>query len=173
MKTRIFIAGKLKINRQGGFTYVMVMVAVVLVGLMAGVATTMTSHIIQVDREAELLFRGQAYQKAIKGYYDAGPQQAKVFPRSLEDLVQDPRSPGIKRHLRTLYPDPMGKGEWILVRAPDGGVSGVFSKGEGQPLKVNNFPTGLESLEGKRSYTDWVFQYIPSAVAPQVLPPAL
>lgn len=146
------------------------MVAVVLVGLAAGVATTTISRVVQAEREKDLLFRGQAYQKAIKSYYDAGPPQAKIFPRSLNDLLQDPRFPGIKRHIRALYPDSMGKTaqEWMLVRVPGGGIAGVASKSKDKPLKTGGFPQGLESFTGKTSYAEWVFQYIalPAPVVP-------
>ena len=70
------------------------------------------ARIVQADREAELLFRGQAYRRAIESYYRANG----VYPRALEDLLKDPRFPS-KRHIRSLYPDPMGKGQaWLLLR---------------------------------------------------------
>lgn len=148
--------------RQRGFTYAMVLVAVVLVGLVAGVANLTTTRIMQADREAELLFRGQAYRNAIARYHAL----AGRYPRSLQDLLKDPRL-AQRTHLRTLYPDPMAEpaeraapdGGWRLLRAADGGVAGVASKSTRTPLKQAHFAPGLEKFEGAQRYTDWVFEH--------------
>ena len=154
------IAGK-RISSERGFTYVMVLVAVISLGILMEVATIHTSRAQQAEREAELLYRGLAYRNAIKSYYEAG-KPVKKYPKSLEDLVKDPRSVH-KRHLRVLYPDPMtrDKSEWLLVRAIDGGISGVASTSKDAPIKTANFPAGLERLEGAKSYADWIFEYVP------------
>jgi type II secretory pathway pseudopilin PulG len=149
----------------------MVLVAVIIVGLLAGVGTYVTSRLIKVDRETELLFRGQAYKNAIKRYYDIG----KTFPRSLDDLILDSRFAS-KRYLRALYPDPMGKDkkEWTLIRGRDGGISGVASTGKEPPLKQVNFPKGLETFQGAKAYSDWIFEYVPKQGPPMrnpALPP--
>ncbi len=153
--------GKARTNKERGFTYVMVLVAVVVVGLLVGVGHGMTSRIVQADREAELLFRGLAYKNAIKRYHTAN----QAFPRSLEDLLKDPKR-AHKRYLPVLYRDPMAKGEqqWTLVRAADGGISGVASSGKETPLKQANFSKELESFAGAQSYSDWVFEYVPKQV---------
>jgi type II secretory pathway pseudopilin PulG len=149
----------------------MVLAAVVVVGILAQAAVPLSSRVAQADREAELLFRGQAYRSAIKSYYEAG-KPIKAFPRALEDLLDDPRFPR-KRHLRTLYPDPMargGKGEWTLVRAADGGISGVASASGEEPLKQGNFPLDLEQFAGAKAYSDWIFEYRPTATLPAQKP---
>lgn len=162
----MLIAGKRK-SSQAGFTYLMMLAAVVVIGLVAGTATTVTSRIVQADREAELLFRGIAYQNAIKSYFEAGVKAGRPaqYPRSLEDLVQDPRF-AAKRHIRRLYPDPFGgeKGEWQLIPAADGGIAGVKSNGAQQPLKKANFPLGLERLQNATAHSDWTFQFVPTSV---------
>jgi type II secretory pathway pseudopilin PulG len=153
----------------------MVLVAVIVLGILMEVATIHTSRAQQAEREAELLYRGMAYRNAIKSYYETG-KPVKVYPKSLEDLVKDPRS-AHKRHLRALYPDPMskGKGEWLLIRAVDGGIAGVASMSKEAPIKTVNFPAGLEKLEGKKLYSEWVFEYAlvsPAATSePLVAPP--
>ncbi len=170
------IVGKLPSN-QRGFTYIMVLAAVVVVGILADAAVAMSSRMVQADREAELLFRGQAYRHAIQSYYLAG-NPVKTYPRALEDLLKDPRFVS-KHHLRTLYADPLGQGkDWVLVRAPDGGIAGVTSASKAEPLKKANFPQGLEKFEAAQSYSDWVFEYnplptatpLPSATSP---PPSI
>ncbi len=156
---------------QGGFSYLMVLAAVVVVGIVVEVAHLTTWRILKADREVELLFRGEAYRRAIKSYYEAGTT-LKSFPRSLEDLVKDPRFAG-KRHIRALYQDPMSKDErsgWRLIRAPDGGIAGVASRSKEEPLKQANFEKQYEQFAGAKSYSDWVFEYQPAAPAAMPLP---
>jgi len=144
---------------QTGFSYAMVLAAVVIVGIVVEAARVTTWRIVRVDREAELLFRGQAYRNAIASFY----QSNGAVPRSLEDLPKDPRSPS-KRHIRALYPDPMGQGEkreWRLIQAAGGGISGVASASAEEPLKQANFPKEFEKFTGAKSYSEWVFEYVP------------
>lgn len=155
-------------KRQGGFAYALVLVAIVLVGIFAGVANHTTTRLMQADREAELLFRGQAYRDAIARYHAV----AGRYPRALRDLLKDPRL-AQRTHLRTAYADPMAEpseraaedGGWRLVRAPDGGIAGVASKSRQEPLKKANFPLGLEKFEGAQRYEEWVFDYLPQPSA--------
>jgi type II secretory pathway pseudopilin PulG len=144
----------------------MVLAATVIVGIVLEAAQVTTWRVVRADREAELLFRGQAYRSAIASFY----QSNGAFPRSLEDLLKDPRSVS-KRHIRVLYADPMSKDpkqEWRLVRAAGGGIAGVASSGSDEPLKKANFPAGFENFAGARAYSDWIFEFTP---LPAKLPP--
>lgn len=155
-------AGKTRAS-QRGFSYAAVLAAVVIVGIGAEVAHLSTTRIVQAERETELLFRGQAYRRAIASYHRANG----TYPRALEDLLDDPRSPA-RRHIRALYPDPMArKGEagWHLVRASDGGIAGVASGSGDRPLKAAHFPVGLEGFAGAAAYSEWVFEHVPSAAS--------
>jgi type II secretory pathway pseudopilin PulG len=147
------------LHRMQGFTYVMVLAAVVIVGIVVEAAHITTWRLVRVDREAELLFRGQAYRNAIRSFHQANG----VFPRSLEDLVKDPKSTS-RRHIRKLYRDPTSKdekGEWRLVRAIDGGIAGVASASSDEPLKQANFPPELIKFTGAKSYSECIFEYVP------------
>jgi type II secretory pathway pseudopilin PulG len=167
----ISIVGSPK-NSQAGFTYVMILVAVIITGIYAEVVTFYSARSRQMDREAELLFRGTAYRNAIKSYYESG-KPVKSFPQSLDDLVKDPRQIH-KTHLRALYPDPFGKENlgWKLLRANDGGISGVSSQSSEIPLKTGNFRQRFEKFEEAKTYADWIFQYtlIPGVPAQPILP---
>lgn len=151
-------------SRERGFTYAMVLVAIVLIGIFAGAANILTSKIVQADREEELMFRGMAYRSAIQRYYAV----AKRYPRSLDELLKDSRFVH-RTHLRAPYPDPMAaargeageNGGWLLVRAADGGIAGVASKSRQEPIKKANFPPGFEKFESAKSYTEWMFTYEP------------
>lgn len=140
----------------------MALATVVVVGILADAAVALSSRMVQADREAELLFRGLAYRNAIRSYYEAG-NPVKTYPRALTDLLKDPRFLN-RHHLRKLYSDPMAKddkGGWLLVRAADGGIAGVASSSQDEPLKRANFPQSLEKLEAAQSYSDWIFEYTP------------
>lgn len=150
-------------SSQKGFTYAAVLAVVVIVGIAAELAYLSTTRIVQAEREAELLFRGEAYYRAIASYYRAN----RSYPRALEDLLEDPRSPA-KRHIRALYPDPMLKGagqDWLLIRSSDGGIGGVASRATGRPLKTANFPAIFDTFNGAQSYSEWVFEYAPTGAA--------
>jgi type II secretory pathway pseudopilin PulG len=157
---------------QRGFTYLtaLFMIAILSGGLalVGEVWHTQT----QREREAELLFAGHEYRKAIERYYLTGPQ--RQYPRTLEDLLKDPRRPGTERYLRKLYRDPITGGEWGLVKAPDGGILGVHSLSEAKPLKTGGFKVRDAAFENAQRYADWKFIHIAPAapVKPGAKPPA-
>jgi type II secretory pathway pseudopilin PulG len=145
---------------QEGFTYVGILLAVALVGTQLAVAGLVWSFAQDRQKERELLFVGDQFRTAIGRYYlnPQGPQ--KEFPRRLEDLVQDPRYPGVVRHLRKIYADPItGKVRWGLIKTPDGSIIGVYSPSEKAPVKIGNFSPAYNSFEKKRRYADWKFVY--------------
>ena len=125
------------------------------------------------DKEAELLFIGNQYRKAIEHYYLTGQRQ---YPRALADLIKDPRRPTTERYLRRIYADPItGKEEWGLLKAPDGGILGVYSLSEKKPLKSANFRPLEKDFENAVKYSDWKFVFAPAlqtAPVPASKPPA-
>lgn len=125
---------------------------------MAAVGTVWTT-VAQREKEAELLFVGEQYRRAIESYQRQGPGAEKPYPPSLEALLQDQRFPMPVRHLRRLYPDPMtGRTEWGLVRDERGGIVGVHSLAEGAPLKTAGFAPDQTGFEQATSYREWVFK---------------
>ena len=163
---QISTAGKPR-NNPSGFTYVMVLVAVVILGIVLETANVQISFVQRREREKELLYRGQAYQTAIRYFYKAHNN----FPRSLKDLLKDPHAIN-KHYLRALYTDPVSRGKtpWKLIRATDGGISGVASQSEETPLKKANFPQGLENFEKAKTYAEWEFVYKPKVTTPASVP---
>lgn len=145
-----------------GFAYVGVLFAVAFMGISLAATGTLWQLERQRERERELLFIGNQFRLAIENYYrhTAGP--VKGYPRRLEDLLRDTRYPNTVRHLRRLYRDPMtGEPQWGLIRAADGGISGVYSLSDAAPIKVAKFAPRDRGFEGKRRYSDWRFIYIP------------
>jgi type II secretory pathway pseudopilin PulG len=140
---------------------VALLATVAILAVSAQALTELGSSTARADREAELLFRGQAYRDAIARYVRAGPDGA--YPRALRNLVRDPRFPRV-HHLRALYPDPMTEdGAWALVRSEDGGIAGVASTSQDRPRRRAHFPPGLEHFAAAGTYAEWEFQSVPPA----------
>jgi type II secretory pathway pseudopilin PulG len=151
-------------KRVAGFTYLtaLFMIAIMAAGL--GLVGQMWETISMREREAELLYVGNQYRLAIQRFVTSGPG---LYPRTLDDLIKDPRSPSTRRHIRRLYPDPITGSEWAIVKAPDGGIMGVHSSSEAAPLKVANFALRDRDFEGKSKYSDWKFFYAPKPAGQQ------
>lgn len=154
-------------RNQRGFTYMLVLFLVALTGAGLAIAGDVWATARQREREADLLFAGDAIRRAIASYYHAGPAQ---FPPALGDLIKDPRFPDTRRYLRQLYPDPFsGTAEWALIKAPQGGIMGVASASEDAPFKRTGFigpdivfEEQATRLKEKLRYRDWEFIYNPA-----------
>lgn len=158
--------------RQEGFTYLGMLLIVALMGFGLAAFGELYSHAAQRERERELLFVGNQFRDAIGSYYNKSPG-AKVYPKKLDDLVEDKRFPMPQHHLRRLYRDPMtGTSEWALVEAPSGGFMGVHSLSEETPIKSGDFSTKEASFEDAENYTKWMFTYSPPGLGNSVVPAA-
>ena len=164
-------------SRACGFSYLIVLFAVAAIGAGLALAGTAWETASRREKEAELLYIGNAYRAAIASYYERSPG-VKSFPRSLDDLVKDPRFPNTVRHLRKVYRDPItGSDKWGLVPGIGGGVMGIYSTSEALPLKQANFdPLNLvfqertAQLKEKMTYREWQFVYPAGAFIDPRLP---
>jgi type II secretory pathway pseudopilin PulG len=153
---------------QRGFTYLGMLLIVALMGTGLVAFGELYSHAAQREKERDLLFIGEQFRDAIGSYYNKSPG-AKVYPKKLEDLLEDNRFPMPQRHLRRVYRDPMtGSQEWGLVEAPGGGFMGVHSLSEETPIKSGNFSVKAEEFEGAEHYAKWMFTYSPPGLVPGV-----
>jgi type II secretory pathway pseudopilin PulG len=153
---------------QRGFTYLALMIIVMVMGMGLAAFGTIYSQTARRDKEAELLFVGEQYRSAIESYYLKSPGD-RAYPKKLEDLVEDKRFPMPMRHLRRLYPDPItGSTDWGLVEMPNnGGIMGVYSKSEEKPIKQGNFMGARqEPFADAESYAKWAFTYSPPGSGP-------
>ena len=158
---RTSIGNPLMQVRQSGFTYIGLLIAVMLMGIMSSAAATLWSFSAQREREAELLFIGHQYRQAIAAYYAAGGTGFQ-YPRELQDLLEDNRAPSPRRFLRQLYRDPMtGQADWQLIRTNDGGILGIVSNSHAKPIKRSNFRDVDSAFELTECYCDWQFVYQP------------
>jgi hypothetical protein len=144
-----------------------VLFAIVLVGLSMMGANKQWKTMMQREREAELLFRGDQYRRAIANYVEALPG-SRQYPLRVEDLLKDPRNS--KRHLRTGYLDPITGGPFQAIPCKDR-IKGVVSSSDAAPIKRDNFPAEYEQFRSAGTYSHWQFQYEPTVPGPQpVLP---
>nr|WP_180206145.1 type II secretion system protein [Pseudomonas sp. SbOxS1]NYU06361.1 type II secretion system protein [Pseudomonas sp. SbOxS1] len=145
-----------KPGAQDGFTYLGVLFLIMVMGMGLASAGELWSTASRRDRERQLLWVGTQYAQALRSYYRSSPGLAQ-YPKELADLLQDERFPNAKHHIRQLYPDPIGGGEWFLMRGFDGRITGISSPSTELPLKQADFPSQWSDFNGMASYKDWQF----------------
>lgn len=144
-------------------TYIMLAATIVIIGVTTSVVAQSWKMASKMEKEEELLWRGNQIRQAIGGYYEYrkkmhGGQAGNYYPTQLQDLVSDPGRVGY-RWLRRVYDDPItGKDDWVLIRTT-GGIKGVHSSSTKEPLKKDNFREADSSFTGKTHYSEWVFEY--------------
>lgn len=148
--------------KQGGFTYLGLMIAIVIMGLVQASLAEAWHADAQREKEKELLFAGDQMRAALNLYYTHSPPSSLRHPLRLEDLLQDSRSPSTRRYLRKIYPDPItGKPEWGIIRGAGGEIYGVHSLSELRPLKQGDFARANKQFAGAQKYSEWVFMLAP------------
>jgi type II secretory pathway pseudopilin PulG len=150
-----------------GFTYIGLLIAVVILGVALSAVGEVWHIQAQREREQELLFIGREFRAAIGAYYRAGRQ----YPQDIYDLLEDKRWPEPRHYLRRLYADPMtGASDWTLLRADTfhiagmTGIAGIASSSQAAPLKTAEFPVDEEEFKDATCYCDWKFVYVPRNV---------
>lgn len=158
---RPLFAGNYK-SIQSGAILLGVLVMLLIVGLTLSEAGSLLSQARKHDQEQELLKVGDKMRIAIGKYYNQSPGTMRQYPQSLDVLLKDERFPVPKRYLREIYNDPMtGRPNWGVLQAPSGGIMGVYSLGSNSTYKRKNFRPIYKSFENKKSYSDWIFVYLP------------
>lgn len=147
-------------GKNGGITYFGVLILVTLIGLSLALAAQELASAIRRDHEQQLLWVGHAYRNAVEHYF----RKHGRYPRTLEDLRNDPGGTPPDHYLRKLYPDPMtGDTNWTLQKGPDGGIMGVSSTATGTPFKVARFDDEDVDFDKATTYADWHFVFDPNA----------
>jgi type II secretory pathway pseudopilin PulG len=152
-------------SAHGGFTYIGLLIAVVVLGIAMSAVGTVWRTQAQREREQELLSIGREFQAAIAAYYRAGGGGLNRFPQELNDLLEDKRGPEPKHYLRRLYADPMtGAQDWTILRTDMLGITGIASSSQAAPIKKAGFRAHEKAFEDATCYCDWKFVYVPRNV---------
>src|SRR5688500_17111252 len=107
-----------------GFAMAALLVAIAVLSVVMLVALPTWSHLAQREKEAELVFRGEQYARAI-GLYQR--KLAGTFPPSLDVLVE-------QKFLRKKYKDPITGDDFVPVYAGTAGAAlGGGAPGESRP----------------------------------------
>ncbi len=164
------------VGSNRGFTYVVVLMMVLIIGIMLGAAGQVWTTVMKREREAELLFRGGQIRDAIEqwntSFKRGGPPPHPIV--DLKDLLQNPYSLQKIRYLRRLYQDPITGEDWKIIKDPAKGIIGVASSSDQTPLKQGGFSEPFTAFEGKTKYSEWEFVYRQTVqgVAPAAMPGA-
>ena len=170
---------------EDGYGYAMASLLVTLgvMGILSSVLLPVWNQMAKREREAELIFRGEQYSRAVELYQR---RYVGAYPPDFETLVE-------QRFLRRMYDDPMTEdGEFQVVyfsqmaevqgepstaarpgeetsdatdrprqtepirfdNGEQGGVIGVVSQSDEESLRVYN---------GREKYNEWAFVYSTSA----------
>lgn len=147
---------------QRGFTLLALLVAMAMLALASHGVMFVVSQQAQREREARMLRIGAEFVRAIGSYYRESPGSNKIYPPTLNDLIEDRRFVGIKRHMRELYGDPVNANlEWQEIREAGNGIKGVRSKSEGTPIRSGALDLGDLLLPAAARYSDWQFVFEP------------
>lgn len=159
-------------GRQHGFTYVGVMVLLIVMGILLASTGEVWYLAQKREKEKELLFIGHQMRQALALYYAHTPNLARRYPLSLEELLKDPRYPGTQRYLRKIFIDPItGSAQWGLIKGPSGEILGVHSLSEEEPAKKSNFSLADKHFENKKKYSEWVFMAAPGQLVVPIRKP--
>ena len=167
-----------------GYVLLGVLIGVTILGIGLSAAVELWSQVLQRDREAELVFRGEATVRAIERFQRDRPG---TLPETLEELVEG-------RYLRRAWRDPMTGEPFRLLRAedavrpvpgtaasappnpagPDGPPSagptatagGREAGGDGDEREARGIvgvastssELGFRTYQGARRYRDWRFE---------------
>lgn len=143
---------------SAGFTYIAMLIFIAIISVVLASIGEVWHMAVQREKENELLFVGNQFRRALDQYSRTSVPGVNRFPMSLDDLLQDPRFPNTKRHLRKIFMDPItGTTNWGLYKGPSGEIMGVYSLSENEPVKKHNFNLANASFDDKKKYSEWIF----------------
>ena len=90
-----------------GYVLFGVLVGITLLGVGLSAAVTLWSQVVQREREAELLFRGEAIVRGLERFQQDRPG---TLPETLDELVEG-------KYLRRAWVDPMTGRSFRILRA--------------------------------------------------------
>lgn len=160
---RLIMTGNVKTQR--GFAYMALLVVIFSSLLVLTKAMPDIYQTAKREREAQLFFVGQQYQRAIANFYENRFVAIKRYPRSFDELLVDNRSPKAQHYLRKRYRDPITQtNNWGLILNEQDQIMGVYSLSNGHVLKKNieGEHVTISNVAGAEQYSDLKFVYVPS-----------
>lgn len=146
-------------RNASGFTLISVLILVAVLSMAATASLKLGAIAQRRTAEQALLEVGLEFQHAFTSYVVHTPIGKPIYPNSIGDLLRDPRTPALRRHLRKSYSDPIsGRFDWELLPAPGGqGFTGVHSQSQAAPIKRSSFDSELIGFDNSKSYQQWHF----------------
>lgn len=169
------------IANRCGFTYILALTVVMIMGIMLGLVGQSWKTIRQREREKELLFRGSQIKEAIENWYNPnytvpGIKRHQPIPLSdLKYLLKDPTSLSTLRYLpqsyavelddknprcapdcakQKLFEDPMTGREWTLIRGTIQGDGTVVVNPDSQTGGIVGVASKSEETPLKTDFRD-------------------
>jgi type II secretory pathway pseudopilin PulG len=144
-------------SSERGFAMAGLLVGIALLSLGLSIAMPSWRTLIQREKEEELIWRGQQYDRAVQLYRK---KNAAPGAPSVERLVEG-------KFLRKAYKDPITGGDFEVVGvSPAGNAPGVQQpqRGFGQlvgGVRSKSKAKSFRILNGRTVYSDWQFTYVP------------
>ncbi|TCW77977.1 hypothetical protein C5O80_32910 [Burkholderia sp. SRS-46] len=147
--------------RERGLVLLALLIALMLMSIALAGALDVWALQRRREQEKQLLFAGDQYRRAIVHYY----RLARVYPESVDELVDDTRFPTPLHHLRRAYPDPLtGRTDWMFLWRADR-FYGVYSSVDQATVKRAGFPRLYADFEGAETYRKWKFLFLAPGLA--------
>jgi len=142
-----------------GFAYIALLILIASLGLVAATSVQLNNALQRRAAEEQLLLIGAEFSRALASYAAATPANQNSRPRTLDDLLQDPRYPNTRRHLRKIYIDPItNEVGWNLICDElNSGIVAITSLSERRPIKIGNFESVFVDFQNAESYRHWFF----------------
>jgi type II secretory pathway pseudopilin PulG len=150
-----------KATDPSGYAMVALLVGLSVMSIAATIALPVWKQAAQREKEAELIFRGEQYVRAVALFQRrAGPG---ALPPDIDFLVEN-------RFLRRAYRDPMTDGDFEVIRR--GGASGPARAGEAPGIAGVVSRSQARSIQvygDRNTYNEWLFvhQEEPSSPGPR------
>lgn len=144
---------------ERGISIVLALLLVALLGVGLSLAGPAWQAAAQREREQEWLRIGSLYALALGEFVAASPGSVRQPPRTVDELLSDSRFIGVRRHLRSAYPDPLRPGQpWALLVDSDQRILGVYSRSNAEPyMKIPPPQTPIKRIGTMNRYSDWAF----------------
>ncbi|OGF66873.1 MAG: hypothetical protein A2Y62_01350 [Candidatus Fischerbacteria bacterium RBG_13_37_8] len=153
--------------KHAGFTLAGLLVMLAIMVILWGYALPSWEKMNQREKELELIWRGQQFEKAIGRYY----YKFGSYPPNMDILVE-------KKFLRKKYTDPFGpEGEWEILyqsiskREKDGSTASAYGPIIG--VTSQSAAKAIIWYTGMHNHNLWRFVFYPQAAPPgqQQVPP--